>query len=392
MKFQDLHIHPSLLSILEQSGLINLTPIQALTIPEILNNKDLMSIAPTGTGKTEAFAIPILHRYCTQETSLQDQTLILNPTRELAIQTHTRITSLTQGNQISTISICGGQSYEQQIHDLAQHPTIIVATPGRLLDLFAQGIFSFNTIKTLVIDEFDQLLTLGFMKEVNQILHELPKERQSLFFSATLPNDILRIANKTLQNPVKIEIEKEQKKTSIEERVFYVDKTNKKKLINYLIKLNPEEQILIFSRTTHAVDRIVKDLKKEGILAEALYADKSQKNRTQVLDAFKAKEIQILVATDLLARGVDIENLPMVINYEVPDHDALYLHRIGRTGRNMVSGKAFTFCDAEDNHKWIQLQLSLNKQIQIEDQHPYVLGWEQMISTSELKKGNRRKK
>ncbi|UZJ66555.1 C-terminal helicase domain-containing protein [Sphingobacterium sp. KU25419] len=174
--------------------------------------------------------------------------------------------------------------------------------------------------------------------------------------------------------------------------MFYVDKTNKKKLIKYLIELNPEEQILIFSRTTHGVERIVQELRKDGILAEALYGDKSQKNRMQVLNAFKAKEIQILVSTDLLARGVDIENLPMVINYEVPDQDTLYLHRIGRTGRNMVSGKAYTFCDAEDNHKWIQLQLSLNRQIRIDDQHPYVLSWEQMISTSELKKGNRRKK
>ncbi|CDS96372.1 ATP-dependent RNA helicase RhlE (fragment) [Sphingobacterium sp. PM2-P1-29] len=236
------------------------------------------------------------------------------------------------------------------------------------------------------------MLELGFMKEVNQILQALPSERQNLFFSATLPNDILRIANKTLKNPLKIEIKKEIKNTAIEERVFYVDKSNKKKLIKYLIDLNPQEQMLIFSRTTHGVERIVQELRKDGILAEALYGDKSQKNRTHVLNAFKAKDIQVLVATDLLARGVDIENLPMVINYEVPDQEALYLHRIGRTGRNGVSGKAYTFCDAEDNHKWIQLQLALHKQIKIDDQHPYVLSWDQMISTSELKKGNRRKK
>ncbi|WP_447769055.1 DEAD/DEAH box helicase [Sphingobacterium faecium] len=392
MKFQDLHIDSSLLSILAQLDFINLTPIQELAIPQILDKKDLISIAPTGTGKTEAFTIPILHRYYTQEASLKDQTLILNPTRELALQTQARIAALTQGNHIATISICGGQSYDQQIEALSHHPTLIIATPGRLLDLFAQGTFSFHSIKTLVIDEFDHMLELGFMKEVNQILQELPHERQNLFFSATLPNDILRIANKTLRNPLKIEIKKEITNTTIEERVFYVDKTNKKKLINYLIELNPEEQILIFSRTTHGVDRIVQDLRKEGILVEGLYGDKSQKNRMQVLSTFKANQIQILVSTDLLARGVDIENLPLVINYEVPDQDTLYLHRIGRTGRNMVSGKAYTFCDAEDNHKWIQLQLSLNRQIRIDDQHPYVLSWEQMISTSELKKGNRRKK
>lgn len=392
LKFQDLHIHSHLLSILTQSGFTDLTPIQELAIPQILRRQDLISIAPTGTGKTEAFAIPILHRYHTQEASLQDQTLILNPTRELALQTQARITALTQGNHISTVSICGGQAYDQQIEALSQHPTLIIATPGRLLDLFAQGIISFHSIKTLVIDEFDQMLELGFMKEVNQILQALPSERQNLFFSATLPNDILRIANKTLKNPLKIEIKKEIKNTAIEERVFYVDKSNKKKLIKYLIDLNPQEQMLIFSRTTHGVERIVQELRKDGILAEALYGDKSQKNRTHVLNAFKAKDIQVLVATDLLARGVDIENLPMVINYEVPDQEALYLHRIGRTGRNGVSGKAYTFCDAEDNHKWIQLQLALHKQIKIDDQHPYVLSWDQMISTSELKKGNRRKK
>lgn len=385
-------MHPSLLSLLMQAGFTDLTSVQKLTIPNVLSKKDLICIAPTGTGKTEAFAIPLLHQYYDQKFTLQDQTLILNPTRELALQTQARINHLILGSPIKTVSICGGQAYDLQVAALSQSPSIIIATPGRLVDLLSQNKISLHFIRTLVIDEFDQLLELGFMKEVNYILNNIPSDRQNLFFSATLPNDILRIANKTLKNPIKIEVEKEIKRTTIEERVFYVDKTNKKKLIRYLIDLNPEEQILIFCRTTHAVDRIVQDLRKEGILADALYGDKSQKNRIQLLSAFKVKQIQILVTTDLLARGVDIENLPTVINYEVPDSSSLYLHRIGRTGRNMVSGKAYTFCDAADNHKWIQLQLSLNKQIRIEDQHPYVLSWEQMISTSELKKGHRRKK
>lgn len=391
LKFQDLHIHSSLLAILQQSGLINLTPVQELVIPHILNKKDLISIAPTGTGKTEAFAIPILHKHLTQKNPNPDQTLILNPTRELAIQTQTRITNLIQDSAITIISICGGQAYDIQIRALSQNPTIIVATPGRLLDLLNQGKISLDSIKTLVIDEFDQLLALGFMKDVSQILNHLPKDRQNIFFSATLPNDILRIANKTLKNPIKIEIKKEINNLNIEESVFHIDKTNKKKLIKYLIALNPEEQILIFSRTTHAVDRIVEDLKKQGIQAEALYGDKSQKNRMQLLAAFKAKEIHIIVATDLLARGVDIKNLPLVINYEVPDSSTLYMHRIGRTGRNGVTGKAYTFCDAEDNNKWIQLQLSLNKHIKIVDQHPFVLSWEKMISSSQVKAAKRKK-
>lgn len=392
MKFQDLNIHPSLLPILEQSGFTTLTSVQELVIPHILNKKDLISLAPTGTGKTEAFTIPILHRYFTQEITLQEQTLILNPTRELALQTQSRINKLIQDSPITTITLVGGQSYDMQIAGLLHNPTIIIATPGRILDLINQGKITCNSIKTLVIDEFDQLLQLGFIKEVNQIINHLPNKKQSLYFSATLPTDILKIANKTLKNPVKIEINKEVRKCMIEESVFYVDKTNKKKLIKYLLELNPQNQILIFSRTTHAVDRIVEDLKKEGIVAEGLYADKALKNRTQLLTSFKSKEIQILVATDLLARGVDIENLPIVINYEVPDSDSNYMHRIGRTGRNMTTGKAYTFCDAQDNNKWIQLQLSLNRQIKINDQHPFILSWEQMISTSQLKTARRKKK
>ncbi|MCS3554363.1 MULTISPECIES: DEAD/DEAH box helicase [unclassified Sphingobacterium] len=392
MKFQDLNIHSSLLSILEQSGFTILTSVQELVIPHILNKKDLIAIAPTGTGKTEAFTIPILHRYFTQEITLQEQTLILNPTRELALQTQSRINKLIQSYPVTTITLVGGQAYDMQLAGLLQSPTILIATPGRILDLIDQGKITCNTIKTLVIDEFDQLLQLGFIKEVNQILKHLPNKKQSLYFSATLPKDILKIVNKTLKNPIKIEIEKEVKKCTIEESIFYVDRTNKKNLIKYLIELNPEEQILIFSRTTHAVDRIVADLKKEGIVAEGLYADKAQKNRTQLLTAFKSKEIQILVATDLLARGVDIENLPIVINYEVPDSDSLYTHRIGRTGRSMTTGKAYTFCDAQDNNKWIQLQLSLNRQIKINDQHPYILTWEQMISTSQVKTAKKKKK
>lgn len=392
MKLQELPIHPILLANLEQSGLKNLTPIQEHAIPSILNKNDLIGISPTGTGKTEAFAIPILHHYLTQEYSLNEQTLILNPTRELAIQTQKRIDALTQGSPIKTISICGGQAYAKQIEGLAEYPAIIIATPGRLIDLFEQSKISFDLIKILVVDEFDQLLQLGFIKEINQILNLLPKNRQTLFFSATFPNDILRIANKVLKNPIKIEIEKDEKNDVIKEKVFYVDKANKKKLIKHLIASSPDEQILIFSRTKHAVDRIVQDLRREDIVVEALYGDKSQKTRMQILGAFQEKKIQILVATDVIARGIDIDSLPVIINYEVPDSGELYLHRIGRTGRNMITGKAYTFCDAEDNNKWIQLQLSLNKQIKIEDEHPYVLGWKQMISTSELKKLTRGKK
>lgn len=391
MKFQDLNIHSSLLTILEQSGFTTPTPVQELVIPLIIAKKDLLTIAPTGTGKTEAFAIPILHQYLTQKIAPHEQTLILSPTRELALQTQERIAHLLSDQTLSTIAIFGGQAYDIQLNILSQNPTIIVATPGRLLDLFNQGEISFNSIKTLVIDEFDQLLTLGFMKEVNQILQHLPKDRQSLFFSATLPNDIVKVANKTLKDPVKIEIKKDTSTVNIEEKVFYVDKSNKKKLIKYIIESYPNEQMLIFSRTTHAVDRIVQDLKKEGMRAEALYGDKSQKNRIQLLTDFKAKEIQIIVATDLLARGVDIENLPLIINYEVPDSESIYTHRIGRTGRKMQQGKAYTFCDAEDNNKWIQLQLSLKKHIKIEDQHPFVLSWQQMISSSQSKAGKRKK-
>jgi ATP-dependent RNA helicase RhlE len=251
------------------------------------------------------------------------------------------------------------------------------------LDFIEQGIIDLKTIDTLVIDEFDQLLDLGFTKELNKIIGTLPAERQTIFSSATKTVEIEKIVRKRLSNPVEINLEAKTKKGQIEESVLYVDKNDKKNLLRYLLENRVSRQVIVFTRTVHAVERIATDLDRHGISCSALYGDKSQQKREEIIDKFRQKEVRVLIATDLLARGVDFPDLEAIINYEIPDSPELYTHRIGRTGRSEAAGKAFTFCDAEDNEKWIKLQLSLKRQIKIDDQHPYLLSWEKMLSSSQ---------
>jgi ATP-dependent RNA helicase RhlE len=341
-----------------------------------------LAIAPTGTGKTEAFAIPIIQRLRTKITADHLSVLILLPTRELCIQTKQRISGLIDGMDLTIASFYGGGTYESQL-EVYPNAQMILATPGRLLDFIEQGIVDLKTIDTLVIDEFDQLLDLGFTKELNKIIGALPAERQTIFSSATKTVEIEKIVRKRLSNPVEINLEPKAKKGQIEESVLYVDKNDKKNLLRYLLENRVSRQVIVFTRTVHAVERIATDLDRHGISCSALYGDKSQQKREEIIDKFRQKEVRVLIATDLLARGVDFPDLEAIINYEIPDSPELYTHRIGRTGRSEAAGKAFTFCDAEDNEKWIKLQLSLKRQIKIDDQHPYLLSWEKMLSSSQ---------
>lgn len=382
MNFSTLQLNKFLFSNLEKQKLSVLTAVQEQVIPALLDGKDCLAIAPTGTGKTEAFAIPLVQHLLEKDQKEHASVLILLPTRELCIQTKDRIAKLIEGTSLNIACFYGGGTYESQ---LAAYPKaqLILATPGRLLDFLEQQLIDLKAINTLVIDEFDQLLDLGFALEINKIMLALPTERQSIFVSATRTAEMDKIIHKRLKNPIEIVVENQLKKGKIHEYVLYVDKNDKKNLIRYLLENRIKSQVLIFTRTVHAVERIEADLQRSGVSALALYGDKSQQQREDIVNKFRNKENRVLIATDLLARGMDFPNLEAMINYEVPDSPETYTHRIGRTGRSQADGIAITLCDAEDNQKWIKLQLALNKQIEIDDQHPFLLSWEKMLSSSQ---------
>lgn len=382
MNFSTLQLNKFLFSNLEKQKLSVLTAVQEQVIPALLDGKDCLAIAPTGTGKTEAFAIPLVQHLLEKDQNEHASVLILLPTRELCIQTKDRIAKLIEGTSLDIACFYGGATYESQ---LAAYPKaqLILATPGRLLDFLEQQLIDLKAINTLVIDEFDQLLDLGFALEINKIMLALPTERQSIFVSATRTAEMDKIIHKRLKNPIEIIVENQLKKGKIHEYVLYVDKNDKKNLIRYLLEDRIKSQVLIFARTVHAVERIEADLQRNGVSALALYGDKSQQQREDIVSKFRNKENRVLIATDLLARGMDFPNLEAMINYEVPDSPETYTHRIGRTGRSQADGIAITLCDAEDNQKWIKLQLALNKQIEIDDQHPFLLSWEKMLSSSQ---------
>jgi len=382
LNFSTLKLDKSLSANLEKRKLSSLTPVQERAIPAILEGRDCLAIAPTGTGKTEAYAIPIIQRLRTKVTADRLSVLVLLPTRELCIQTQQRITNLIEGMDLIIASFYGGGTYESQL-EVYPNAHMILATPGRLLDFLDQGSIDLKTIDTFVVDEFDQLLDLGFAADINKIINKLPAERQSIFSSATKTAEIEKIVRKKLKNPVEIIIDTALKKGQIVESVMYVDKNDKKSLLVHLLENRISRQAIVFTRTVQGVERIETALNRNGVSCLALYGDKSQQKREEIIAQFRRKEVRVLIATDLLARGVDFPDLEAIINYEVPDSPELYTHRIGRTGRSEADGKAFTFCDAEDNEKWIKLQLALKRQIRIDDQHPYLLSWEKMLSSSQ---------
>lgn len=387
LNFQDFIKHPILLQSLHKAGYTTATAIQMELIPAIETGENILAIAPTGSGKTEAFVIPLLLAQLNNTDSSTKKVLILSPTRELAIQTNQRIERLTEPLSVKSMAIYGGITYAQQQQELANNPAFIVATPGRLLDLHQQGFIDLSEIEAVVVDEADQMLELGFQQDIHQLLGLLATDAQRIFVSATLAPEIEKLAKKQLKSMREIRIE--EAKNLITEQLLFVDKNDKKDLIAYLLETFTLNQVLIFTRTTHAVDRIVKNLETKNIVAKGLYADKSQASREEIVRGFRAQEYPILVATDVATRGIDIPNLPAIINYEIPDNTATYLHRIGRTGRRQA-GTAFTFCDGEDNNKLIQLQIELKKSIPVYDQHPYPLSWQKMQTSSNKPKKKRR--
>jgi len=378
MNFEDLNLIEPIKRALKDLNYVTPTPIQEQSIPSLLAEKDLLGCAQTGTGKTAAFAIPILQllnsRRSLERGPKHIKALILTPTRELAIQIEESFREYGHYLPIKSLVIFGGVSQHAQTEALKKGVDILVATPGRLLDLMDQKFVHLHHLEIFVLDEADRMLDMGFVHDVKKVIARLPQHRQSLFFSATMPPDIVALANTILQNPVKVEVTPVSSTAdTIEQCVYIVDKGDKKSLLNHVLKDKEIKRVLVFTRTKHGADKVVKDLQKIGITAAAIHGNKSQNARQKALSDFKSSQIRVLVATDIAARGIDVDNLTHVINYELPNIPESYVHRIGRTGRAGASGRAIAFCDEEEKEFLRDIQKLIGKKVPVVSNHPYML-------------------
>ena len=353
MKFDDLKLHPFLLKAVKDEGYINPTKIQEKAIPHILNKKDILGSAQTGTGKTAAFALPILHLMIVDKNEpsfKRINVLVVTPTRELAIQIGENFTTYSKYTDINNTVIFGGVKQIKQTDKLKKGIDILIATPGRLLDLMSQGYISLKDISYFVLDEADRMLDMGFINDIKKIIDKLPRQRQSLFFSATMPNKIIKLSNSILNYPEKVSVHQTSATAdTVDQLIYYTNKSDKRALLTDILKNKVLSQVLIFSRTKHGADRLVKNLKKKKIAAVAIHGDKSQPQRQRALKSFKNKEVRVLVATDIAARGIDIDKLNFVINFDIPNEPETYVHRIGRCGRAGEKGQSISICEPEEN-------------------------------------------
>ncbi|MDW7661373.1 MAG: DEAD/DEAH box helicase [Bacillota bacterium] len=378
MLFEDLNLIEPIKKAIKTKGFTKPTPIQTRAIPSLLKGMDLLGCAQTGTGKTAAFAIPILQGITLQHKAnasrRQIQALIIAPTRELAIQIADSFEDYGKNLTLKTLVIYGGVSQNPQTKDLIKGIDILVATPGRLLDLINQRYVSLKNVKYFVLDEADHMLDMGMLQDVRKIIAHLPKEKQTMFFSATMPAEIEKLANSILKNPIKIMVTPASSTVEIiEQELYYVDNGNKVNLLIDLLKNKDIISALVFSRTKHGANRIVKNLGKAGLVAEAIHGNKSQTARQLALNNFKERKTRILVATDIAARGIDIEELSHVINFDLPEVPETYVHRIGRTGRASHGGTAISFCSQAEKPLLKSIQKLTTKLIEEIDDHPFPL-------------------
>lgn len=375
MQFESLNIVEPILKSLKQEGYTVPTPIQAKAIPLVLQGSDLLGVAQTGTGKTAAFAIPILQLLGKAGSGRKPiRSLIVTPTRELAIQIDESLSAYGRHTGLSNTVIFGGVNQTRQVNALRTGVDILVATPGRLLDLMNQGIVSLKNIEIFVLDEADRMLDMGFIHDVKKIIAALPKKRQSLFFSATMPPDIVKLADSILSDPSKVEVTPASSTAdTIRQLVYFVDKPNKNQLLLNILEDENIKTALVFTRTKHGADKVVKFLLKQGIGAAAIHGNKAQNARQRALSGFKAQTIRVLVATDIAARGIDVDELEYVINYDIPNIPETYVHRIGRTGRAGAQGSAFSFCDAEEKAYLKDIEKLIGKKIPVKSDHPFPL-------------------
>ena len=377
MDFESLKIIEPILTSLKEEGYKTPTPIQQEAIPIVLSGTDLIGCAQTGTGKTAAFAVPILQILSINKSfdrKRKIRSLIVTPTRELAIQIEESFNTYGRYTGLTCAVVFGGVHQNSQTNSLRPGVDILVATPGRLLDLMKQGYISLKDIEIFVLDEADRMLDMGFIHDVRKIISNLPQKRQSLFFSATMPPEIVRLAGSIVYKPVKIEVTPSASTVDIiNQFVYYIDKGNKSALLLELLKDDKIKSALVFTRTKYGADRVAKVLKRKNISAEAIHGDKAQNARQRALSGFKAQTTRVLVATDIAARGIDVDDLEFVINYEIPNISETYVHRIGRTGRAGAKGTAISFCDAEEMTYLKDIEKLITKRIEVVNDHPFPL-------------------
>lgn len=377
MTFKELQIIPPILKALEEQGYTEATPIQAQSIPILLKGHDLLGCAQTGTGKTAAFAIPILQNLYLEKQKSRGRrkirSLIVTPTRELAIQIGESFTTYGKHTDLNNTVIFGGVKQGAQTQALRAGIDVLVATPGRLLDLISQGFISLRELEYFVLDEADQMLDMGFVHDIKKIIALLPKQRQSLFFSATMPQKIVTLSSKILGSYKTVTIKPQQATAErVGQSLYYVSKKNKPKLLVHLLESDEIDRVLVFSRTKYGADKVVKFLAKSDIAAEAIHGNKSQGARQRALANFKDSSTKVLVATDIAARGIDVSKLSLVINYDLPNIPETYVHRIGRTGRASESGNAISFCDEEEKAFLNDIQKLIGQQIPVIREHPFL--------------------
>ncbi|MEG2353572.1 MAG: DEAD/DEAH box helicase [Clostridium sp.] len=376
MLFENLNIIEPILKALQEEGYTAPTPIQEKAIPHILSGKDLLGCAQTGTGKTAAFAIPILQNIFNDERTTKGvrpiRALVLAPTRELAIQIGESFDSYSKHMDIKTTVIFGGVSQRPQTTALRAGVDVLIATPGRMIDLLNQKYIKLENVKHFVLDEADRMLDMGMIYDVRRIIAQLPAQKQTMFFSATMPSEISKLVNTILREPVKVEVTPVASTIdAIKQGVYFVGRKDKKSLLTHLLKDESIKSVLVFSRTKHGANAITKDLINSGIEAQAIHGNKSQNARQLALSSFKEGKIRVLVATDIAARGIDVDELSHVINFDLPDLAETYVHRIGRTGRAGLSGIALSFCDEDEKKDLKGIEKLIGKIIPLMENNPY---------------------
>lgn len=383
--FEKLNLIEPILKALQAEGYVKPTPIQEQAIPVLLQRKDLLGCAQTGTGKTAAFSIPMLQLLHQDELYKKEpagiKALVLTPTRELAIQIGESIQAYGKLLRIKHTVIFGGVSQKAQTDALRAGVDILVATPGRLLDLMDQRYVKLDRLKMFVLDEADRMLDMGFIHDVKKIIARIPAKRQTIFFSATMPPEISALANTILTNPVRVEVTPvSSTANTVKQEIYFVDKGNKRHLLLHLLNTENINTALVFTRTKHGADRVAKDLNKAGIRAEAIHGNKSQNARQRALSNFKEQKTRVLVATDIAARGIDIDELSHVINFELPNVPETYVHRIGRTGRAGATGSSISFCDAEEKAFLKDIQKLIGKSVPVATDNPFPMNGNHVVA------------
>jgi len=395
MTFKELGIIDPILNALEDKGYTHPTPIQQQSIPILLKGKDLLGCAQTGTGKTASFAIPIIQQMVEKKSDEKGKrrikALIVTPTRELAIQIEENFKEYSKNTNLRNTVIFGGVKQGTQTAALRQGVDILIATPGRLLDLISQKYITLRDIEYFVLDEADQMLDMGFIHDIKKIIAMLPKQRQSLFFSATMPKASAELSSQILGDYERVDIEPEQATAEkVEQGIYFVSKNDKAKLLVHLLETENKGATLVFTRTKHGADKVVKILINHNITAAAIHGNKSQPQRQKALSAFKEGKMNVLVATDIAARGIDVSDMPLVINYDLPNVSETYVHRIGRTGRAKASGTALSFCDQEEKAYLKDIQKLISQQIPVIKENPYELDPNAPMSKKESNGGGQR--